>query len=222
MRNPRLDENSIGSPAAGATPAPPESGARLIAIFVTFSKIGLTSFGGGVSVRAQEELTEDRCWLTQREFSAAFALARIVPGANIINLAALIGHRLRGVRGAVAAVLGLLVGPTLVVVGLADLAGHFGGATLDAALRGLAAAAAGLLISMGVRLGSGIVRIALTSSPRRAESAGGIAVLVAMVVLVGALRLPTALAVLCLAPVSSAIAFFAGKTPTTGKLNGGG
>ena len=46
--------------------------------------------------------------------------------------------------------------------------------------------------------------------------------LIAMVVLVGALRLPTVLAVLCLVPVSSAIAFFAGKTPTTGKLNGGG
>jgi chromate transporter len=222
MRNSRLDENSMESPAADATPAPPRSSARLIAIFVTFSKIGLTSFGGGVSVRAQEELTEDRCWLTEREFSAAFTLARIVPGANMINLAALIGHRLRGVRGAVAAVLGLLVGPTLVVIGLADLAGHFRGGTLEAALRGLAASAAGLLISMGVRLGGRMVRIALTSSDRRAESAGGIAVLVAMDVLVGALRLPTVLAVLCLAPVSSAIAFLAGKTPTTGKLNGGG
>jgi chromate transporter len=194
----------------------------LIAIFVTFSKIGLSSFGGGVSVRMQEKLTEDRCWLAQREFSAAFALARIVPGANIINLAALIGHRLRGVRGAVAAVLGLLVGPTLVVIGLADLAGHFRGGALDAALRGLAASAAGLLICMGVKLGSRMVRIALASSGGRAESVGGIAVLVAMVVLVSALRLPTALAVLCLAPVSSAMAFFAGKTPTTGTPNGGG
>ena len=210
------------SPAAEAMPAPPGSSARLIAIFVTFSKIGLSSFGGGVSARVQEELTEDRCWLTQREFSAAFALARIVPGANIINLAALIGHRLRGVRGAVAAVLGLLVGPTLVVIGLADLAGHFDGGMLEAALRGLAASAAGLLISMGVRLGGGVVRIALASSGRRTEAAGGIAVLIAMVALVGAFRLPTALAILCLAPVSSAMAFFAGKTPTTGTPNGGG
>jgi chromate transporter len=216
-----LGEISMETPTAEATPAPPGSSARLIAIFVTFSKIGLSSFGGGVSARVQEELTEDRCWLTQREFSAAFALARIVPGANIINLAALIGHRLRGVRGAVAAVLGLLVGPTLVVIGLADLAGHFDGGMLEAALRGLAASAAGLLISMGVRLGGGVVRIALTSPGRRTEAAGGIAVLIAMVALVGAFRLPTALAILCLAPVSSAMAFFAGKTPTTGTPNGG-
>jgi chromate transporter len=222
MRNPRLNEDSMESPAAEATPVPPASSARLIAIFVMFSKIGLSSFGGGVSVRMQEELTEDRCWLGQREFFAAFALARLMPGANIINLAALIGHRLRGIRGAVAAVLGLLVGPTLVVIGLADLAGQFSGSTLDAALRGVAASAAGLLICMGVRLGSRIVSIALTSPGRRAESAGGIAVLVAMVALVGALRLPTALAVLGLAPVSSAMAFFASKTLTRGTPNGGG
>ena len=222
MRNPRLNEDPMESPAAEATPAPPASSARLIAIFVMFSKIGLSSFGGGVSVRVQEELTEDRCWLAQREFFAAFALARLMPGANIINLAALIGHRLRGIRGAVAAVLGLLVGPTLVVIGLADLAGQFSGSTLDAALRGVAASAAGLLICMGVRSGSRIVSIALTSPGRRAESAGGIAVLVAMVALVGALRLPTALAVLCLAPVSSAMAFFASKTLTRGTPNGGG
>jgi hypothetical protein len=46
----------------------------------------------------------------------------------------------------------------------------------------------------GRRLGSRIVSIALTSPGRRAESAGGIAVLVAMIALVGVLRFPTALA----------------------------
>jgi chromate transporter len=192
----------------------------MIAVFLLFSKIGVSSFGGAVSVRLQEELVRDRGWLAEREFSAAFALARIMPGANIINLAALIGHRLMGLRGATAAVLGLLIGPCVVVIGLARCVSHFRGPALDAGLEGMAASAAGLLIGMGLRSGSRILRIWLASPSRRTETVGAVAVLVAMVVLIGALRFPTALAVLCLAPVSSALAFFGKNIAKEGANNG--
>src|SRR4051794_14462709 len=149
MKNRRSDENSMDSPGVEAAPAPPTAlRARVIAVFLLFSKIGVSSLGGAVSVRLQEELVSDRRWLAEREFSAAFALARIMPGANIVNLAALIGHRLMGLSGAVAAVLGLLIGPCVVVIGLAHFVSHFRGPALDAGLEGIAASAAGLLIGM--------------------------------------------------------------------------
>jgi len=155
--------------AAEATPAPSGSSARLIAIFVTFSKIGLTSFGGGVSVWIHRSVVEHRGWLSESEFSAALAFARVMPGVNIVNLGVLIGHRLRGFGGAVAAVMGLLVGPSLVVIGLAVLYRQFvGSIILDAALLGMAASAAGLLIGMAFKSGGRIVRMGLALGGRGA------------------------------------------------------
>src|SRR5277367_2755464 len=83
----------------------------LLEFFLLFSRIGLSSFGGGVSVWIHRSVVEHRGWLSESEFSAALAFARVMPGVNIVNLGVLIGHRLRGFGGAVAAVLGLLVGP---------------------------------------------------------------------------------------------------------------
>jgi chromate transporter len=195
----------------------------LLEFFLLFSRIGLSSFGGGVSVWIHRSVVEHRGWLGESEFSAALALARVMPGVNIVNLGVLIGHRLRGFGGAVAAVLGLLGGPSLVVIGLAVLYRQFAGSIiLDDALRGMASSAAGLFIGMGLKSGSRIIRIGLTSAGRRAEGAGAIVVLVAMFVFVGVLRFPTVPVVLCLAPCSGALAFFAGRNASTGRRHDGG
>jgi chromate transporter len=204
-----------------ARPVPP-TGVSIVEFFFLFSRIGLTSFGGGVSAWMHREFVETRAWLGESEFSAALAFARILPGANIVNLAVLVGHRLMGVAGAAAAVTGVLVGPSVVVIGLAFLARQFGGSIiLDAALEGMAAAAAGLLIGTGLKSGGRIIRIGLTSGVAQAEGVGAITVLVAMFVLVGVLRLPTAPVVLCLAPCSWALAFFASKGTSTERRRDG-
>jgi chromate transporter len=210
-------------PAAEAPEVPPSPSISLIEFFLLFSKIGLSSFGGSVSFWIHRSVVERRGWLGESEFSAALALARVMPGVNIVNLGVLIGHRLLGFGGAVAAVLGLLVGPSLVVIGLAILYRQFAGSIiLGAALQGMATAAAGLLIGMGLKFGSRIIRIGLASAGRRAEGAGAIVVLVAVFVFVGLLRFPTAPVVLCLAPCSGALAFFAGRNASTGRRHDGG
>jgi chromate transporter len=210
-------------PAAEAPEVPPSPSISLIEFFLLFSKIGLSSFGGSVSFWIHRSVVERRGWLGESEFSAALALARVMPGVNIVNLGVLIGHRLLGFGGAVAAVLGLLVGPSLVVIGLAILYRQFAGSIiLGAALQGMATAAAGLLIGMGLKFGSRIIRIGLASAGRRAEGAGAIVVLVAMFVFVGVLRFPTVPVVLCLAPCSGALAFFAGRNVSTGRRHDGG
>jgi chromate transporter len=200
---------------------PPSIG--LVEFFLLFSAIGLSSFGGGVSVWMHGALVERRGWLGESEFSAALALARIMPGVNIINLAVLIGHRLMGLAGAVAAVMGLLAGPSLVVIGLAILYRQFAGSIiLDTALHGMAASAAGLLIAMGLKSASRIIRIGLASTGRMAQGVGAIVVLAAMFVLVGVLRFPTVPIVLCLAPCSWALAFSAGRNASMERHRDGG
>src|SRR5215472_8624254 len=154
-------------------PRPPRS-ASFAGLFVLFFKIGVSSFGGGVSAWMHAALVERRGWLDYTEFSSALALARIMPGANIVNLAVLIGHRLIGFSGAVAAV-------------------------------------AGLLIGMGLKSSSRIVRKGLASKGLTAHGVGTIAILVATFALIGVLRFPTAPTVLCLMPCSLGLAWFGAR-----------
>jgi chromate transporter len=210
------------SPVEAAEPRPPCS-ANLVEFFLLFSGIGLSSFGGGVSVWMHRAIVERRGWLSDSEFSTALALARIMPGVNIVNLAVLIGHRLIGFTGAVAAVMGLLVGPSVVVVGLAALYRQLSGSVLlDTVLQGTAASAVGLLFGMGLKFGSRIVRVGLASPGRKAEGLGAIAVMAALFVGIGVFRLPTVPTVLCLAACSVALILLTVRKASTERHRDGG
>jgi chromate transporter len=209
------------SPAAAGRPHPPQVG--LVELFLLFSQLGLSSFGGGVSAWMHRAFVERRGWLGETEFSAALALARIMPGVNVLNLAVLIGQRLRGAPGAAVAALGLLVGPSLAAIGLTVAYDALAGsAVLHAAIEGAAAAAAGLLIAMGLSSAAhgagGAMRgehrpEAAAAGPSwfapRWQNLGATAVLLTVFVLIGLMRLPTVPVVLCVAPLSIALAVLA-------------
>lgn len=217
------------SPATEARPHPPQVG--LVELFLLFSQLGLSSFGGGVSAWMHRAFVERRGWLGATEFAAAFALARIMPGVNVVNLAVLIGQRLRGAPGAAAAALGLLVGPSLAAIGLTVAYDALAGsAVLHAAIEGAAAAAAGLLIAMGLSSathGAGGARRgehrpeAAAAGPswfvRRWRNLGAIAVLLTVFALIGIVGLPTVGIVLCVAPVSIALAYLTMRSDRGGE-----
>ncbi len=71
-------------------------------LFVVFARIGLTSFGGGLSGWLLREFVQRRGWLGEEEFLSGLALAQAFPGVNVVNLAIWIGYRLRGTPGALA------------------------------------------------------------------------------------------------------------------------
>jgi chromate transporter len=189
-----------------------------IQIFLVFSQIGLSSFGGSVAAWMHREFVERRGWLEESEFAAALAVARIMPGVNIVNLAVLIGQRLKGSIGASAAVAGLLTGPILVVIGLGFLYQRFAEVVLlQNVLEGIAASTVGLLISMGIASGRRIIRKGITRSGRKIESAGAIAVLATTFVFVALVRFPTVLTVLFIAPLSIALAFLSFRASPVGE-----
>lgn len=220
------ETEAASSPAGEAGPHPPQVG--LVKLFLLFSQLGLSSFGGGVSAWMHRAFVERRGWLGAGEFSAALALARIMPGVNVVNLAVLIGQRLRGAPGAAAAALGLLVGPSLAAIGLTVAYDALAGsAVLHAAIEGAAAAAAGLLIAMGLSSAKhgadatrGAHRPEAVAAGRsrfvRWPNLGAIAVLVSVFVLIGVMRLPTVAIVLCAAPVSIALAYLAMRSARDG------
>ena len=121
-------------------------------IFLAFNRLALQGFGGVLPV-AQRELVERQRWLTKEQFVETLAVSHVLPGPNVVNLALIIGDRAFGLRGAFAALAGLLLAPLAVVLVLAALYGRFDQLpAVSGALRGMGAVAAGLVFATGLKL----------------------------------------------------------------------
>ena len=142
---------SAPSPAL-ETAAPRAHPASPLALFIAFSLLALQGFGGVLAV-AQRELVDRRGWLTRLEFVELYAVAQLLPGPNVVNLSLMIGDRYFGLRGALAAISGMLLAPLLVVLALAasyqQLAQY---PAVAGALRGMGAVAAGLILAMALKM----------------------------------------------------------------------
>lgn len=116
------------------------------------ARIGLTSFGGGVSGWMMRLVVEERRWMTEAEFLSGLALCQVFPGVNVLNLSIWLGYRLHGGAGAVLGALAMLVPPGLLLIGLGIGFSHLAGDGLvRAALTGVAAAGVGLTGATGLR-----------------------------------------------------------------------
>lgn len=121
-------------------------------LFWSFSWLALQGFGGVLAV-VQREVVERKQWLTREQFVEEWAVAQILPGPNVINLALMLGGRHFGLSGALAALAGMLCFPLLVIlvlaVAFASVADH---PVALGALRGMGAVAAGLIAATGLKL----------------------------------------------------------------------
>ena len=126
--------------------------ASLGELFFAFNRLALQGFGGVLPV-AQRELVERRNWLTQHEFVEMLAISQVLPGPNVVNLALMFGDRAFGLRGALAALGGMLLAPMVIVLALTALYVRFDQYPMvTGALRGMGAVAAGLVLSTGLKL----------------------------------------------------------------------
>jgi chromate transporter len=121
-------------------------------LFLAFSRISLSSFGGAI-FWARRELVERRRWLSDREFVEVYTLGQLLPGPNVLNLTVIVGHRFAGWTGAAAAVAGFLGWPCLMVVGMGMLYQHYGALPhVQQALGAMSSVAAGLLLATVIKL----------------------------------------------------------------------
>ena len=89
-------------------------------IFLTFSKIGAFTIGGGIPMIAaiKSELVEKK-WLDEEEFVDIIALAQTAPGLFAVNISILTGHKLRGTKGSLVATIGSCLPPFLIILAVA-------------------------------------------------------------------------------------------------------
>ena len=84
---------------------------RLIALFITFFKIGAFTFGGGYAMipLIQRETVEKHKWITEDDILDIIAIAESTPGPIAINSATFVGYKTAGFLGAVMATLGVVL-----------------------------------------------------------------------------------------------------------------
>jgi chromate transporter len=134
-------------------PAPPVE-VTLGEIFRAFLFIGATSFGGGVMAYLRGTLVDKHGWIDDPTFVQMLGMSQSLPGLNSTNMAVLVGDRLRGTLGAVAAITGICLpgGILMFIVGMLHRQ-HGDRAVVTAMLHGVAAAAVGLVLAVTVQIG---------------------------------------------------------------------
>jgi chromate transporter len=166
-------------------------------LFVGFFKVGMSGFGG-VMPFARRMLVEERCWLSEREFTEVLSLSQFLPGPNIINVSIIVGSRFAGPAGSLAASLGLMLMPFLIVLALAALYARFDAlAAVRGATASVSSAATGLIVAMGLKMAQPLV-----------GTAWQVAIAALGFVALALLRVPLLWALLAIAPVSVACAWW--------------
>ena len=89
-------------------------------LFAAFTRLSMMGFGGVLPI-AQRELVDRLGWLSAAEFAELLSVGQVLPGPNVVNLSLMVGDRWFGLRGAMAAVAGMLALPMALVLALAAL-----------------------------------------------------------------------------------------------------
>ncbi|MDE5546394.1 MAG: chromate transporter [Anaeroplasmataceae bacterium] len=91
-------------------------------LFLTFFKLGATTFGGGYAMMSQikESIVEKKEWLTNDELLEVFAISESTPGPVAINMATYIGFQKGKILGSVLATLGVVL-PSFIIIFIISL-----------------------------------------------------------------------------------------------------
>ncbi|MDE6310804.1 MAG: chromate transporter [Muribaculaceae bacterium] len=96
-------------------------GSQLRTLFGTFFKIGAFTFGGGWAMISiiEREIVDKHHWLDKRDFLDLLAVAQSMPGILAVNISVVVGDKLRGLRGSIAAALGTIMPSFLIILAIA-------------------------------------------------------------------------------------------------------
>ena len=153
-------------------PSPVNEGPSIgpLRLFTAFSSLALSGFGG-VLPFAYRALVEKRRWLDAREFASLLAIAQVMPGPTICNLSVMIGQRYAGFAGACAALAGMVLGPSCIVIALGIAWQHYGELTaVKQGLHGMSSVAIGLILATAVKMGIALFKPTATAVVARPVS----------------------------------------------------
>ena len=127
----------------------------LLTLFLTFFRIGLFTFGGGYAMIAVIEniCVTQKKWITHEDLMNVTVIAESTPGPVAINCATFVGYKQKGIPGAVAATLGVVL-PSFIIIYLISmfLDRFLEIAWVASAFKGIRIAVGILIIDVGIRM----------------------------------------------------------------------
>lgn len=127
----------------------------LFELFWSFVQIGLFSFGGGYAAMPfiQEQVVQNRGWLTMNEFVDVVTISQMTPGPIAINAATFVGTRVYGFAGSVIATIGVVTPSIIIVLTLAYLYYKYNELlVIKGALKGLRPVVVSLIATAGLSI----------------------------------------------------------------------
>lgn len=133
---------------------------RYVQLFTAFFKIGLFTFGGGMSMlpMLQKELVESKKWLTEEEILNYFAIGQCTPGIIAVNVATFCGYKRAGLSGAIVSTIGIVCPSWIVITLIAGSISRFSDIVwIQRAMKGIYVAVAALLARAVFTFGKKII-----------------------------------------------------------------
>ena len=133
---------------------------RYVQLFAAFFKIGLFTFGGGMSMlpMLQRELVESKKWLTEEEILNYFAIGQCTPGIIAVNVATFCGYKRAGLSGAIVSTIGIVCPSWIVITLIAGSISRFSDIVwIQRAMKGVYVAVAALLARAVFTFGKKII-----------------------------------------------------------------
>lgn len=90
---------------------------KLLALFLSSIQISCVAFGGGFVVVSlmKKKYVEQLKWLSEEEMLDISAISQSSPGPILVNASVILGYRVWGVLGSVAAVIGTIIPPMVIL-----------------------------------------------------------------------------------------------------------
>ena len=125
---------------------------RLRRLFLTFAKIGAFTFGGGWAMISliEREVVDKYRWMERTEFLDLLAVAQSMPGILAVNISVVVGDKLRGLKGSLAASAGTIMPCFVIILLIAMLLTPeliMNNATLTAIFKGIRPVVVALIIA---------------------------------------------------------------------------
>src|SRR5665647_1929860 len=126
----------------------------LATLFLAYLQIGLTAFGFTMLQKVVQLVVGKKGWLTRQQADHGLALVQLYPGPIMVDFTAYVGYRLRGVKGALVAVLGFVLPSFALMIALSAVYVATGNiAFVHALFIGLDALVVGIVLNLTIDFG---------------------------------------------------------------------
>ncbi len=128
---------------------------KLIELFISIFKIGAFTFGGGYAMipLIEEEVVNNKGWLSKEEFVDILIVAQSLPGALAVNTSIFLGYKISGILGAITALMAVILPSFFIILIIAIFFMQFrNNYYINAAFQGITAAVPMLVLVGAISL----------------------------------------------------------------------